>query len=272
MSGCSPVSPGGHAGRVTPRKSLSSSPLLPLSSSPLLPSATGGRCAATYLRSTRNCCTRIPFFSPTGIGAIPRMVSPRPHSSADLFAGQPLRPREPFDEFSSRRNKVPPSRRQGYRLTDTSWHKVLSPGPFLAKSFFFQAIRGTTFLSSKRFVARRPFSGAIPDTMSYSGFLDQRGWGRGNGRVLGRDPKVPRRSARCLAIGRWGFAASGVSGSSKPIRSAFSLDIPGRPAKDRQRTGSPGAVARPGLPQTRTCAINAFGSSSYPFATRRHTE
>ena len=28
----------------------------------------------------------------------------------------------------------------------------------------------------------------------------------------------------------------------------------------------------PGLPQTRTCAINAFGSSSYPFATRRHTE
>jgi uncharacterized protein YbcI len=37
-------------------------------------------------------------------------------------------------------------------------------------------------------------------------------------------------------------------------------------------TGWPRAVARPGLPQTRTCAINAFGSSSYPFATPRHTE
>jgi hypothetical protein len=31
-------------------------------------------------------------------------------------------------------------------------------------------------------------------------------------------------------------------------------------------TGWPRAVARPRLPQTRTCAINAFGSSSYPFA------
>ena len=30
------------------------------------------------------------------------------------------------------------------------------------------------------------------------------------------------------------------------------------------RTGWPRAVARPRLPQTRTCAINAFGSSSYP--------
>jgi hypothetical protein len=39
-----------------------------------------------------------------------------------------------------------------------------------------------------------------------------------------------------------------------------------------KRTGWPRAVSRPGLPQTRTCAINAFGSSSYPFATRRHTE
>ena len=38
------------------------------------------------------------------------------------------------------------------------------------------------------------------------------------------------------------------------------------------RTGWPRAVARPGLPQTRTCAINAFGSSSYPFATPRYTE
>ncbi len=42
-----------------------------------------------------------------------------------------------------------------------------------------------------------------------------------------------------------------------------SLDIP---------TGWPRAVSRPGLPQTRTCAINAFGSSSYPFATPRYTE
>ena len=38
------------------------------------------------------------------------------------------------------------------------------------------------------------------------------------------------------------------------------------------RTGWPRAVACPGLPQTRTCAINAFGSSSYPFATPRYTE
>jgi hypothetical protein len=38
------------------------------------------------------------------------------------------------------------------------------------------------------------------------------------------------------------------------------------------QTGWPRAVSRPGLPQTRTCAINAFGSSSYPFATPRHTE
>ena len=37
-------------------------------------------------------------------------------------------------------------------------------------------------------------------------------------------------------------------------------------------TGWPWAVARPGLPQTRTCAINAFGSSSYPLATPRRTE
>jgi len=37
-------------------------------------------------------------------------------------------------------------------------------------------------------------------------------------------------------------------------------------------TGWPRAVARPGLPQTRTCATNAFGSSGYPFATLRHTE
>ena len=107
-------------------------------------------------------------------------------------------------------------------LPGDSWHDVRFPG---------------------RFPTRCPIPGS-----STSGV-----WGRGNGRVLGRDPKVPRRSAQCLAIGRWGFAASGVSGSSKPIRSAFSLDIPGRPAKDRQRTGSPGAVARPGLPQTRTC-------------------
>ena len=38
------------------------------------------------------------------------------------------------------------------------------------------------------------------------------------------------------------------------------------------RTGWPRAVFRPGLPQTRTCAINAFGSSSYPFATLRYRE
>ena len=42
--------------------------------------------------------------------------------------------------------------------------------------------------------------------------------------------------------------------------------------KDSQRTGWPRAVSRPGLPQTRTCAINAFGSSSYHFATPRQRE
>ncbi len=168
MSGCSPVSPGGHAGRVTPRKSLSSSPLLPLSSSPLLPLCNRGEMRGHVSEINPQLLHANSFFSPTGIGAIPRMVSPRPHSSADLFAGQPLRPREPFDEFSSRRNKVPPSRRQGYRLTDTSWHKVLSPGPFLAKSFFFQAIRGTTsFLPSDswhdvRFPGRFPTRCPIP--------------------------------------------------------------------------------------------------------------
>ena len=70
------------------------------------------------------------------------MVSSRPPSSADLFAGQPLRPTQPFDERSSRRNKVAPSRRHGFRLTDASWQKVFSPGPFLAGSPFFHAILG----------------------------------------------------------------------------------------------------------------------------------
>jgi hypothetical protein len=37
------------------------------------------------------------------------------------------------------------------------------------------------------------------------------------------------------------------------------------------RTGWPRAVTRPGLPQTRTCAINAFGSSGYTFAALRRT-
>ena len=32
------------------------------------------------------------------------------------------------------------------------------------------------------------------------------------------------------------------------------------------------AVARPSLPQTRTCAINAFGSSSYPLAAPQYVE
>jgi len=45
-----------------------------------------------------------------------------------------------------------------------------------------------------------------------------------------------------------------------------------RRAELEKRTGWPRAVTRPRLPQTRTCAINAFGSSGYPFATRRYTE
>ena len=36
--------------------------------------------------------------------------------------------------------------------------------------------------------------------------------------------------------------------------------------------GWPWVVAHPGLPQTRTCAINAYGSSSHGFAARRYTE
>jgi hypothetical protein len=36
--------------------------------------------------------------------------------------------------------------------------------------------------------------------------------------------------------------------------------------------GSPGAVARPGLPQIRTCPIKAFGSSSHQFAAHRNCQ
>jgi hypothetical protein len=70
------------------------------------------------------------------------MASRRPPSTADLFAGQRVRPTEPFDECSSRRTKVAPSSRQGSHLTDTSWQKVFSPRRFLAGSPFFQAIFG----------------------------------------------------------------------------------------------------------------------------------
>ena len=37
----------------------------------------------------------------------------------------------------------------------------------------------------------------------------------------------------------------------------------------KEVAGWPWVVAHPGLPQTRTCAINAYGSSSYGFAARR---
>ena len=47
-------------------------------------------------------------------------------------------------------------------------------------------------------------------------------------------------------------------------------NVPGH-EKGMKRTGWPRAVSRPEFPQTRTCAINAFGSSSYPFTTSRHT-
>jgi hypothetical protein len=46
----------------------------------------------------------------------------------------------------------------------------------------------------------------------------------------------------------------------------------GRENGGMKTTGWPRAVPRPGLPQTRTCAINAFGPSSYPLATPRYTE
>ena len=36
--------------------------------------------------------------------------------------------------------------------------------------------------------------------------------------------------------------------------------------------GWPWVVAHPGLPQTRTCAIDAYGSSNHGFAGRRYTE
>jgi hypothetical protein len=36
--------------------------------------------------------------------------------------------------------------------------------------------------------------------------------------------------------------------------------------------GSPGAGNRPGLPQIRTCAFRAYGSSRHGFAYGRHTE
>jgi hypothetical protein len=41
---------------------------------------------------------------------------------------------------------------------------------------------------------------------------------------------------------------------------------------EKRLTGWPRAVSYPGLPQTRTCAIDALGSSSYLFATPRYTE
>ena len=83
----------------------------------------------------------IPVFSPAGIGAIPDGFAPAERVGRS-FAGQPVRPRQPFDERSSRRNKVPPSTRHGCCLSDTSWQEVFSP---------------------RRFLARRPFSGAIID-------------------------------------------------------------------------------------------------------------
>jgi hypothetical protein len=101
-----------------------------------------GSCVPNVSRRGEFLPQGIPFFSPAGIVAIPRMASRRPHSSADLFAGQPVRPTEPFDECSSRRNKVAPSSRHGSCLTDSSWQKVFSPRRFLAGSPFFQAIRG----------------------------------------------------------------------------------------------------------------------------------
>lgn len=36
--------------------------------------------------------------------------------------------------------------------------------------------------------------------------------------------------------------------------------------------GSSRVIAHPGLPQIRTCAIDAYGSSGYGFAARRYTE
>ena len=129
----SPISP-------SPLLLFSPSPLLPVLRPPSLPNRAGF--SVECLTSRRDSETTNSLFSPTGIVAIPRMVSSRPRSSADLFAGQPLRPRQPFDERSSRRNEVAPSRRHGFRLTDASWQKVLSPGPFLARSPFFHAILG----------------------------------------------------------------------------------------------------------------------------------
>ena len=39
-----------------------------------------------------------------------------------------------------------------------------------------------------------------------------------------------------------------------------------------QLAGSARVIAHPGLPQIRTCAINAYGSSSHGFAAERYTE
>ncbi len=160
----SPFPPGDGRAEATPRilftRRLSPSPLLLFSPSPrpLWPGGPNVSRRGEFLRQG------IPVFSPTGIGVIPRMGLPRPPSSADLFAGQPLRPRQPFDECSSRQDKAAPSNRHGPRLTDSSWQKVFSPRRFLARSRFFQAIRGRTsffpgdswqdVFSSRRFVAR----------------------------------------------------------------------------------------------------------------------
>ena len=92
------------------------------------------------------------------------------------------------------------------------------------------------------------------------------------GREIGPQPANADRLGRVVLDGHGpggqnALAAElGLELAHKQVLKLVGLDARGVP--DRV---APGGFP-PGLPQTRTCAINAFGSSSYPFATPRYTE
>ena len=86
------------------------------------------------------------------------------------------------------------------------------------------------------------------------------------------DSKVAKRTDTHTFPFHFSFRSSDLFARIKTLKDFDPANKSGNPKSGEIRTGWPRAVARPGLPQTRTCAINAFGSSSYPFATLRHVE
>jgi len=80
-----------------------------------------------------------------------------------------------------------------------------------------------------------------------------------------------RKRLREFFLSRDGAWGSRVQWSEKQLgRNVHRKDS--RPVLRSARAGWPRVVAHPGLPQIRTCAINAYGSSGYGFAGRRYTE